>query len=61
MALDAGEKMSLKWDCMDDINVREVINDEESNDVSRGGFPEIQFDGCLRHASNMWYLTGLGQ
>lgn len=29
--------MSLKWDCMDDRNVREGINDEESN-VSRVGF-----------------------
>lgn len=30
--------MALKWDCMDDINVPEVINDEESNVVSRVGF-----------------------
>lgn len=30
--------MSLSWDCMDDRNVREGINDEESNVGSRVGF-----------------------
>lgn len=30
--------MSLSWDCMDDRNVREGIDDEESNVVSRVGF-----------------------
>lgn len=30
--------MSLNWDCMDDSDVREVINDGESNVVIRVGF-----------------------
>lgn len=30
--------MSLSWDCVDDRNVREGINDEESNVVSGEGF-----------------------
>lgn len=30
--------MSLSWDCMDGRDVQEVINDRESNAVSRVGF-----------------------
>lgn len=30
--------LSLNWDCMDDRDVREVIDDGESNVVSRVGF-----------------------
>lgn len=30
--------MSLSWDCMDDSNAPEAINDEESNVVSRKAF-----------------------
>lgn len=53
--------MSLKWDCMDDRNVQEGINDEESNVGRRVCFIKYSLMDFYGMLETVWYLTGLSQ